>query len=88
MPQTGVEGKVSMSVEARPTASMADAIAEGLVQCDERGRIEYLNPAAERLFGYPREELLGRDIGLPARGVAGPGHRGAHALPRPRVPPG
>ncbi|MDQ3582381.1 MAG: PAS domain S-box protein [Pseudomonadota bacterium] len=43
---------------------MADAIAEGLVQCDERGRIEYLNPAAERLFGYPREELLGRDIAV------------------------
>ncbi|MDQ3775259.1 MAG: PAS domain S-box protein [Pseudomonadota bacterium] len=55
-------------IGVRPTGGMADAIvaglAEGLVQFDERGRIEYLNPAAERLFGYPREELLGRDLAV------------------------
>jgi len=37
-------------------------IAEGLVMLDVQGRITYMNPAAETLFGWTCAELLGKDI--------------------------
>jgi PAS domain S-box-containing protein len=37
-------------------------IAEGLVMLDAQGRITYMNPAAETLFGWTSAELLGKDI--------------------------
>jgi PAS domain S-box-containing protein len=37
-------------------------IAEGLVMLDAQGRITYMNPAAETLFGWSSTELLGQDI--------------------------
>jgi PAS domain S-box-containing protein len=37
-------------------------MAEGLVMLDGQGRITYMNPAAETLFGWSSTELLGQDI--------------------------
>lgn len=37
-------------------------MAEGLVMLDAHGRITYVNPAAETLFGWCSAELLGQDI--------------------------
>ena len=36
-------------------------MAEGLVMLDGQGRITYMNPAAETLFGWSSTELLGQD---------------------------
>jgi PAS domain S-box-containing protein len=36
----------------------------GLITIDEAGAIETANPAAERIFGYPAAELVGRNINL------------------------
>ncbi len=40
------------------TASAYDAI----VMLDDQGRVSFWNAAAERIFGYPRSEMLGRDV--------------------------
>ena len=40
------------------------AIEEGVVAIDERSVIVFFNAAAERMFGYPAAEVLGRSIGL------------------------
>ena len=40
------------------TSTAQDAI----ILMDNRGRIAYWNPAAERIFGYPEGEVLGRDL--------------------------
>lgn len=49
--------------EAR-TRSIIDNLLGGLVTTDHAGRIESVNPAAERMFGCPAEALVGRSIGI------------------------
>ncbi len=44
-------------------AIVRDAV-DGIIVIDERGHIVLMNPAAERLFGYRRQEVLKRNICL------------------------
>jgi PAS domain S-box-containing protein len=41
---------------------VVDLAPDGVVVCDERGKILLVNVQAERMFGYEREELIGRPI--------------------------
>jgi two-component system, cell cycle sensor histidine kinase and response regulator CckA len=45
------------------TTAITDNAAEALVLLDELGRVMFLNPAAERLFGCEHGELNGRTLG-------------------------
>ena len=47
--------------EARRSA-IFEAALDAIVAMDHRGRITEFNPAAERMFGYGREEAIGRDL--------------------------
>ena len=38
---------------------------DGIIVVDRQGVIQYLNPAAEALFGKVREEIIGQDFGIP-----------------------
>lgn len=38
--------------------------ADGIIVIDAQGRIEAFNPGAERVFGYPRAEVLGRNVSM------------------------
>ncbi|MEW6249885.1 MAG: PAS domain S-box protein [Planctomycetota bacterium] len=49
--------------EARLRAVL-DAAVDGIVTIDEHGRIESVNPAVQRLFGYTQDELLGRNVSV------------------------
>jgi PAS domain S-box-containing protein len=41
---------------------LVDAAPDGIVMADERGRILFANRRTEELFGYGREQLLGRSV--------------------------
>jgi len=47
--------------EARHRA-LLEAALDGVISIDERGRLTYINPAAERIFGYRADEALGREL--------------------------
>ncbi len=49
--------------EAEMRALLETAIS-GVICADERGIIELFNPAAERMFGYRAEEILGKNVAI------------------------
>jgi PAS domain S-box-containing protein len=49
--------------EARVHAILATAV-DAVIVIDERGIVETFNPGAERMFGYPAAEVLGRNVGI------------------------
>jgi|SRR5579864_5128514 len=50
------------------TAALAEALlatrSDAIVAADNKGVIRFWNPGAERLFGYSRDEALGRSLDL------------------------
>ena len=57
-----LEGELGAS-EARWRA-VVDSAVDGIIVIDAHGRVESFNPAAERLFGYPADEVLGRNVDM------------------------
>lgn len=44
--------------------SVVDHIVEGIISTDESGNIDSFNPAAEKLFGYTQNDIIGKNIKL------------------------
>ncbi len=64
--RTALEG---LSEEQRNTRALLqeallDAATDGIIGIDSRGTVLLFNPAAERLFGYAAEEVLGHNVTL------------------------
>jgi two-component system phosphate regulon sensor histidine kinase PhoR len=56
-----IEEKVGeLSRERAQLSAILAALAEGVVAVDHEGRVLFLNPAAEKLFGVQARELIGR----------------------------
>jgi two-component system sensor kinase FixL len=46
------------------TRAILEAAVNGIITIDEKGIIESFNQAAERLFGYPAEEVIGQNVSM------------------------
>lgn len=44
------------------TELLLESVGDGICGIDVRGRLTFLNPAAERLFGWPTQQLIGRPL--------------------------
>jgi PAS domain S-box-containing protein len=49
-------------IQQRNIRILLESTPNGFVLVDERGTIKLVNASAEKLFGYSREELLGKDV--------------------------
>ena len=70
-------------------AGLLEAAPDAMVCVDSGGQIVLVNAQAERLFGYPREELAGQPVEILVPDAAKAGHpalrAGYAAAPRPRL---
>ena len=46
------------------TRSVVYSAVDGIITADERGAIHSFNPAAERMFGYAAEEIIGKNLAI------------------------
>jgi PAS domain S-box-containing protein len=44
--------------------TIVDSTVDGIIVIDSRGRIEVFNQAAERMFGYPESDVIGRNVSM------------------------
>jgi len=44
--------------------SIVDHVVDGIITIDEHGTVKSYNPAAERIFGYPASEVVGKNVKL------------------------
>lgn len=57
-------GSTDLRNRAHRLESIATSAIDAIVSVDEDHRIALVNPAAEQLFGYARDELIGQPLGL------------------------
>jgi PAS domain S-box-containing protein len=46
------------------TRAIVESSIDAIITIDEQGIIQYFNPAAERMFGYSRDEICGKNVNL------------------------
>jgi PAS domain S-box-containing protein len=59
--QVGASAKDLRDSNAR-LRSIIDSTVDGIIVIDTKGRIDAFNRGAERLFGYPESEVIGRNV--------------------------
>ncbi|MBM4070044.1 MAG: response regulator [Planctomycetes bacterium] len=56
--------KETAEAATRRIGAVLDTAVDAIITIDERGLIESINPATERLFGYSAPELLGQNVNV------------------------
>jgi PAS domain S-box-containing protein len=56
-----ITARLQAEADAATLRAVVDAAAEAIIGIDEHGTIRFFSPAAERIFGWPAAEIIGRD---------------------------
>ncbi len=48
----------------RQLSQVLDAVVDGIITIDDRGKIQMFNPASEKIFGYSADEVVGQSINM------------------------
>ncbi len=59
---------------SRKEVALLEAVADAVIEVDPRGLMVLVNQSCERMFGYQRNELLGRSVEILMPAAARPGH--------------
>lgn len=54
----------ALEAEAIKLGAIIDSAATAIITIDTQGRVESVNPAAEKMFGYDASEVVGRNISM------------------------
>lgn len=68
------EAQTEIQEQARHTQTILERMVDGIITIDESGIIQTVNPAALKMFGYPQEAMLGRNVSM----LMPQPHRDAH----------
>jgi PAS domain S-box-containing protein len=61
---TRMQVKNALATSEARMHALLEAVVDGIISIDERGVIQTINPAAERLFGYAAQEVIGQNVKL------------------------
>ena len=61
---TAQQAAFKLQEQAQHTQAILDHMVDAVITIDSTGQIASFNPAAERIFGYPAAEAIGRNISL------------------------
>jgi len=56
--------QVDRDDEARRLRTVLEQVIDAVIQIDENNEVVFFNPAAERLWGYQADEVIGRNVNL------------------------
>ncbi len=68
--------EAQLQAHAQHTQAILDNMVDGMITMDAKGRIDAINPAACRMFGYSAEELVGQRVELLMPEAERPHHAG------------
>jgi PAS domain S-box-containing protein len=58
------QGKSALAASESRMQALLEAAVDAIIAIDERGVIQLVNPAVERIFGYSAQELIGNTVSL------------------------
>ena len=58
------EAATALEEQARDTRAILDNVLDGIITIDQRGIVASFSSSAQRIFGFPEDEVIGRNVSM------------------------